>query len=132
MICFDDINQDGSRNMTSNSNILLISSSSELNTMFINNNCIIQLQCDISIKNKINLLVDTGATVSLIKVDVLKDEVRISSSKAMTIQGIFNVSTLTIGEAIATLQIKKKFHICPFQVIASTESINIRYGFFKQ
>lgn len=85
--------------------------------------CIIELPCDVAIKNKVRLLVDTGATVSLIKVDVLKDETRIFHNKQIAIQGIFNNSNFTIGETIASLKINNSFRRCPFQVIRDTKSI---------
>lgn len=134
LICFDEvddaslISKDSLNNMNRNLNCSLFSNklkcSQQNNSMGIFSDCIIELPCNLSIKNTIKLLVDTGATISLIKVDVLKDEVRINSNKAMEIQGIFDVSNLTIGETKATLQINDKFHDCNFQVISNTKSIN--------
>lgn len=89
----------------------------------IDNNGIIEILCDISEKEKVRLLIDTGASVSLMKVNVLKDSVVIDEGNAMNIVGIFNAGSATIGETNSNLIINGSYFPCAFQIIYDTSSI---------
>lgn len=86
---------------------------------------IIEISCDITEKEKVSLLIDTGASVSLMKVNVLKDSIIINERKAMNIVGIFNASNSTIGESWGNLTINDSNFPCAFQIIYPTSSIKV-------
>lgn len=86
---------------------------------------LVEVTCDITEKKNIKLLLDTGATVSILNVNVLMDSVIIDSSRIMDIQGIFNNTNKTIGEVVATILFNGVPKQCEFQVISSKHPMNV-------
>jgi hypothetical protein len=84
-----------------------------------NNHAICEIpQC---IKHKINLLLDTGAELNLIKLNTLQDDVQVSNKKIYNMQGINDKLVSTLGSTILTVSIdNNETYETEFQVVDST------------
>jgi len=83
-----------------------------------NNHAICEIpQC---IKRKINLLLDTGAELNLIKLNTLQDDVQVSNKKIYNMQGINDKLVSTLGSTILTVSIdNNETYETEFQVVDS-------------
>jgi len=83
-----------------------------------NNHAICEIpQC---INHKINLLLDTGAELNLIKLNTLQDDVQVSDKKIYNMQGINDKLVSTLGSTVLTVSIDNETYETEFQVVDST------------
>jgi len=83
-----------------------------------NNHAICKIpQC---INHEINLLLDTGAELNLIKLNTLQDYVQVSDEKIYNMQGINDKLVSTLGSTVLTVSIDNETYVPEFQVVDST------------
>jgi len=75
-----------------------------------------------------NLLVDTGADLNLIKINTLKDDIIVSTSKVQRMMGIANQLISTLGATTLTVanngqNIETEFHVVPSDFLISGDGI---------
>lgn len=86
--------------------------------------CLIEVESNLAVTGKFRLLVDTGASISIIDQGCINENVYIDKSKSVLINGIFAESKKTLGNVEAFLLIKGNEFSCNFQVINNENLIN--------
>ncbi|VVC26736.1 Integrase, catalytic core,Macro domain,Retropepsins,Zinc finger, CCHC-type,Ribonuclease H- [Cinara cedri] len=71
-----------------------------------------------------NLLIDTGADLNIIKINVLQDDVMVSDSKIYKLQGISDQLVSTLGSTTLNVSINNKVYETEFHVVNSNFPIN--------
>jgi len=72
------------------------------------------------INHKINLLLDTGAELNLIKLNTFQDDVQVSDKKIYNMQGINDKLVNTLGSTVLTVSIDNATYETEFQIVDST------------
>lgn len=87
---------------------------------------VITVKSDIGYRNDLRLLVDTGASCSLIKINRVKPTVNICSQNSVRVEGIFDGIRRSFGTCMATLGLWEGVNeTCTFQVIPDTQSFAV-------
>lgn len=78
------------------------------------NKFVITIEIQLGIYGRLELLVDTGATCSMLKIDNIDQEAYLDPKDKLDIGGAFGGEDTTFGSIITTLEfglgVKKKFH----------------------
>lgn len=77
----------------------------------------IEMQLSETVNDKVCLLIDTGADISIIKVSLLEDDAEIMCNTKKIIKGISEEPVTTIGTKNLIVTLKDKEIIHPFQVV---------------
>lgn len=83
----------------------------------------IEIPLDVMKKDKVRVLVDTGADISLIKLNSLKDGIDIDKSELRVISGVYEGDGTTIGTIQTTLKINDEQLLIKLHVVDNTFSI---------
>lgn len=87
-----------------------------------NNHATYQMpQC---IKGTANLLIDSGADLNIIKINVLQDDAMVSDTKIYQMQGINDQLVNTLGSTTLNVSINNTIYKTEFQVVSSNFPIN--------
>lgn len=86
-------------------------------------NFVIQFWSELSRNGKFDLLIDTGATCSLIDVDSLRPDIMIYSGGASIIKGLFPETRKALGICHGSVRLDSVEHACTFQVVKNMSGI---------
>lgn len=86
-------------------------------------NYVIRFQSELSRTKEFRLLVDTGATCSLIDVDSLRPDVMVYPGEATIIKGLIPETQRALGVCRGMVELNGVAHECVFQVVKNMNGI---------